>query len=166
MISHTICNFSYLMDPVGEPWLILLSFFLPSVVLSIIIRLILFVLHKCRNFLTAAQFCAAIVVFSARFCAVFCCFNFAFCWSTYVRLLSHLSLPSFVTFVYFTLRCQLFFIFRCHLFFLYKLVRFQILSLISPTWWNLLAKRRQFYVLLFFRLFFFKLLYLNTFRPT
>ena len=43
--------------------------------------------------------------------------NFAFCSTTYVRPLSHLSLLSFVTFVFFTLRCHLFFILRCHLFF-------------------------------------------------
>ena len=77
----------------------------------------LYVLHQCRNFFSVAHFCAAIVVFSARFGAAFCSFNFAFRWSTYVRLLSHLSLLGFVTFVSFTLRCQLFFIFLCHLFF-------------------------------------------------
>ena len=77
---------------------------------------ILSVLHKYRNFFSVAHFCEAIVVFSASFDAAFCCFNFAFCWSSYVRPLSHLSLLGFVTFVFFTLRCQLFFIFRCHLF--------------------------------------------------
>ena len=40
---------------------------------------IIFILHKCRNFFSVAQFCAAIVVFSARFGAGFCCFYFAFC---------------------------------------------------------------------------------------
>ena len=74
---------------------------------------ILFVPHKCLNFFSVAHFCAAIVVFSAHFGAAFCCFNFAFFWSTYVRPLSHLSLLGFVTFVFFTLRCQLFFILRC-----------------------------------------------------
>ena len=77
---------------------------------------ILFVLHKFRNFFSVAHFLAAIVVFSVRFGAAFCCFNIAFFWSTYVRPLSHLCLLGFVTFVFFTLRCQLFFIFRCHLF--------------------------------------------------
>ena len=76
---------------------------------------ILFVLHKSRSFFSVAHFSAAILVFSARFGAAFCCFNCAFCWSTYVRPLSHLSLLVFVTFVYFTLRSQLFFILRCHL---------------------------------------------------
>ena len=76
---------------------------------------ILSVLQNCRNFFSFANFCAAIVVFSARFDAAFCCFNFAFCWSSYVRPLSHLSLLGFVTFVLFALRSQLFFIFRCHL---------------------------------------------------
>ena len=77
---------------------------------------ILFVLHKCRKFFSVAHFSAAIVVFSARFGAAFCCFNFAFCWSTNVRPISHLPLLGFVTFVFFTLRCQLFFILRSHLF--------------------------------------------------
>ena len=81
-----------------------------------------FVLHKCRNFFSVAQFGAAILVFSARFGAAFCCFNFAFCSTTYVyvRPLSHLSLLAFVTFVFFTLRCHLFFILRCHLFFILR----------------------------------------------
>ena len=78
---------------------------------------ILFVLHKCRNFFSVAQFGAAILLFSARFGAAFCCCNFAFCSTTYVRPLSHLSLLAFVTFVFFTLRFDLFFIFRSHLFF-------------------------------------------------
>ena len=73
---------------------------------------ILFVLHKCRNFSCVAHFGAAIFVFSGRFGAASCCYNFP----TYVRLLSHLTLLAFVTFVFFTLRCQLFFILRCHLF--------------------------------------------------
>ena len=70
---------------------------------------ILFVLHKCLNFFYVAHFGAAIVSLSARLGA-------AFGWSTYVCPLSHLSFLCFVTFVFFTLRCQLFFIFRCHLF--------------------------------------------------
>ena len=94
---------------------------------------ILFVVLKRRNFFSVAHFCAAIVVFSARFCAAFCYFNFTFCSRTYVRPLSHLSLLGFVTFVFFTLRCQLFFILRCHLYFLHKFMRFIILSFISPT---------------------------------
>ena len=77
---------------------------------------ILFVLHKFRNFFSVAQFRAGILVFSARFGDAFCCFNFAFCWSTYVRPLCHLYFLDFVTFVFFTLRSQLFFIFRCNLF--------------------------------------------------
>ena len=72
-------------------------------------RSILFVLHKVLNFFSVLQFGAAVVVFSARYCAAFCCFTFAFCWSTYVRPPSHPSLLCFVTFVFFTLRCQVFF---------------------------------------------------------
>ena len=56
-------------------------------------------------------------MFCARFGAAFCWFNIEFCWSTYLRPLSHLSLLGFVTFVFFTLRGQLFLIFRCHHFF-------------------------------------------------
>ena len=94
---------------------------------------ILFVVHKCHNFFSVAHFSAAIVDFSARFCAASCCCNFAFCSTTYVRPLSNLSLPAFVTFVFFTLRCHLFFILHCHSFFLHKLIRFVILSFISLT---------------------------------
>ena len=78
--------------------------------------LIVFVLHKRRNFFSVAHFLAAIVVFSARFGAAFCCFNLAFFWSTYVRPLCPFSLLGFVTFVFFTLRCPLLLILRCHLF--------------------------------------------------
>ena len=94
---------------------------------------ILFVLHKCRKFLSVAHFGAAIHVFSARLCAASCVCNFAFCSTTYVRLLSHLSTLAFVTFVFFTLPCHLFFILRCHPFFLHKLMRFLILSFIFLT---------------------------------
>ena len=51
--------------------------------------------------------------FSARFGAASCCCNFAFCSTTFVRPLSQLSLPPFVTFVFFTPRCHLFFTLRC-----------------------------------------------------
>ena len=81
---------------------------------------IVFVLHKCRKFISVAPFGAAIVVFCALFGASFCCFILAFFWSTCVRPLSHLSLLGFLTFEFFTLRWQLFFTLRCHLFFLFK----------------------------------------------
>ena len=103
---------------------------------------ILLVLHKCRNFLYVAHISATIVVFSARFGAAFCCFNFTSFWSTYVRPLSHLSLLGFVTYIFWTLRCQLFFILRCHLLFLHRVMRFLILSFISPAWRSLWARRR------------------------
>ena len=77
---------------------------------------ILFVLHKCRNF-SVAHLAAAILVFSARSGDAPCCCNFTFCSTTYVRPLSHLSLLAFVTFVSFTLRCNLSFILLSHLFF-------------------------------------------------
>ena len=93
---------------------------------------ILFVLHKCQNF-SVAHFGAAIVVFSARLPAAFCCFNLTSFSSTYVRPLYHLSLLGFVTYIFWTLRCQLFFILRCHLLFLHRVMRFLILSFISPT---------------------------------
>ena len=51
-------------------------------------------------------------------------------------------------------------------FFLHKLMRFLILSFISLTWWSLWAKRRYFYCLLYYRVLLFKLLYINTLRPT
>ena len=105
------------MKPVGETWLILMSVVLPSVVLYITILSILFVLHKCRNFFSVAHFYAVKAVISAVFGAAFSSFNCAFSWSTYVRLLSHLSLLGFVTFVFFTLRCPLFSILRSHPFF-------------------------------------------------
>ena len=53
-------------------------------------RSILFVLHKSRNFLSVANFSAAIVVFPSRIGAASCCCNFAFCSTTYVRPLSPL----------------------------------------------------------------------------
>ena len=105
------------MKPVGETWLILYNVCCSSVCCSLnFYTSILFVLQKCQNFFSVAHFGPAIVVFSARFGAAFCCFNFAFCWSTHVRPLSHFTLLGFVTFIFFTLRCQLFFIFRCQLF--------------------------------------------------
>ena len=76
---------------------------------------ILFVLHKCRNFFSVGRYRASIVVFSARIGAAFGWFNSALCSTTYVLPLFHLSLLGSVTFVFFTLRCQLFFILRCHL---------------------------------------------------
>ena len=94
---------------------------------------ILFVLHKYRNFLSVANFGAAILVFSARFAAASCCSNFVFCSTTYVRPLSRLSLLPFVSFVFFTLRCHLFFILRCHLFFFINSCAFSYcLSFLSP----------------------------------
>ena len=78
---------------------------------------ILFVLHKCQNFFSVGHFGAAILVSSVPFGSASCCCNFAFCSTTYVRPLSQLSLLSFVTFVFFTLRFQLFFILRCQLVF-------------------------------------------------
>ena len=100
---------------------------------------ILFVLHKCNNFFSVAHFGSALV-FSARFGAAFFCFNFAFCWSSYVCPLSHLSLLAFVTFVFFTLRFQLFFYFSLSPFFLHQSIRLLTLASISPTWWSLWAK--------------------------
>ena len=70
---------------------------------------IFFVLHNRRNFFSVAYFVEAILVFSARFSGASCCCNFAFCSTTYVCTLSHLSLLAFVTYVFFTLRCNLFF---------------------------------------------------------
>ena len=46
--------------------------------LNYLTSLILFILHNCRNFLSASHFGPSLV-FSARFGAAFCCFNFAFC---------------------------------------------------------------------------------------
>ena len=84
-LSHTIFHFFYLMKPVDETSLILLS-----VVLWIIIR------HGFSSYIRAGNFpllrisVQPLLSFFARFCAALCYFNFAFCWSTYVRPLSHL----------------------------------------------------------------------------
>ena len=105
------------MKPVVGTSLNLLSVVLPSASLWIIIRQYFSSYISDGTSSLLSTFCAAIVVFSARFGATFCCFKFYFCWRTYVRPLSHLSLLGFVTFVFFTLCCQLFFILPCHLFF-------------------------------------------------
>ena len=126
----------------------------------------IFVLHKCRNFLSVAHFSAAILVFSARFGASTCCCNFAFCSTTYVRLLSRLSLLAFVTFVFFTIRCHQFFILRCHLFFFINSCAFShCLSFLLPDE----ASGRNvvnFTVCCSTLVSLFKILYVNTFRPT
>ena len=67
------------------------------------------------EFFFVAHVGAAVLIFSARFGAA--CFTFVFCSTSYVRILSHLSLLGFVSFVFFTLRCHLFFILRCQLLF-------------------------------------------------
>ena len=56
----------------------------------------------------------------SRFGAAFCCLHFAFS----LRPLSHLCILGFVTFAFFTLRCQLFFILPCHLYFFIKTCAF------------------------------------------
>ena len=132
---------------------------------------ILFVLYKWWNFFSYAHLGAAIVFFSARLGAAFCCFNFPFCWSISVRPLSHLSLLGFVTFVFSHTSLSAIFHLSLSPFFLHKLMRFLILSFISPTLWSLWRKRRWVFcllsfLLLFLRLLFFKLFYVNTLYTT
>ena len=86
-----------MMKRLGETSLILLSVCYCLCSLNYHTSIFL-VLHNCRNFLSAAHFNAAILVFSARFGAASSCCNIGFCSTTYVRPLSHLSLPAFVTF--------------------------------------------------------------------
>ena len=101
-LSHTVFHSSHLMKPLGETSLILLAVVLPSV--ANYYMSILCVLCKRRNFFSVAHLGAAILVFSELFGAASCCCNFALCSTTYVRLLSHLSLLAFVNFVSFKFR--------------------------------------------------------------
>ena len=103
---------------------------------------ILFVHHKCRDFFSVAHFCAAIVVF---FCGLRCCLLLLPLCLLLKHLRSFAFSPFFTGFCHFRIfHTSLSAIFHISLSpsFLHKLMRLLKLSFFSPSWWNLLAKRR------------------------